>query len=64
MNESNWDGYPPDRTDGRFHWIQVSPIVKDVMTWDDGRWKSTQFGVTPPSRAKLWTYICSLREPT
>jgi hypothetical protein len=62
---SDWDGYPPDRTDGKFHWMRVSPVVTDVMRWEDGRWVSTRFGdCVPPSHARLWTYIGPLREPS
>lgn len=58
-----WDGYPPDRRDFQFHWIQVSPAVRDVMSWCDGQWRSERFGTSRPSSARQWRYLCPIQEP-
>jgi hypothetical protein len=62
---TGWDGYPPDghRQYYHYHWIQVSPAVRDVMMWADGVWISVRFGTTRPSGAKHWLYLCSVEEP-
>ena len=62
---SGWDGYPPDgyRESYRYHWIQVSPAVRDVMMWADGVWCSVRFGTTRPSGACRWLYLCAVTEP-
>jgi hypothetical protein len=62
---TDWDGYPPDgqREHCRYHWIQVSPAVRDIMMWSDGLWLSVRFGTARPSDARLWLYLGPAQEP-
>ena len=61
MDEA-WDGYPSDHTTSKFHWIQVSASVQDVMMREDGFWNSVRFGITRPSYVQSWQYLKTFQE--
>lgn len=58
-----WDGYPPNKTGNKYHWLQVSPAVLVVAIWDDGMWRCSRFGRLLPSEVAQWRYVEPVKEP-
>lgn len=56
LDVGSWDGYPPDRANGEFHWIRLPSGVTDSMLWWAGKWHSSRLGEKTPEEAREWTY--------